>query len=55
VPKPVAIHATPAERVKAKAGADDNKEEKPVGPAVTCVPLYGVRARIVHSNPPPMV
>ena len=43
------------ERGEAKDGADGNKEGKPVGPAVTCVPLYGGRARIIHGNPRPMV
>jgi hypothetical protein len=62
-----ALYATPAksrsessllklaERGEAKDGADGNKEGKPVGPAVTCVPLYGGRARIIHGNPRPKV
>jgi hypothetical protein len=40
-----------------KDGADANKEVggEPVDPAVTCIPLYGGRARIVHRNTHPMV
>src|SRR3954451_4556316 len=40
-----------------KDGADANKEVggEPVGPAVTCIPLYGGRVRIVHRDTHPMV
>ena len=53
----VVIRAAPIEWGRPRTGADANKEVggEPVDPAVTCIPLYGGQARIVHRNPHPMV